>query len=202
MRCLSFVFMCTFGALVAGCQPGQLPPPVVPPVSPPVSQFEARPYLSQSLETVGPVDALAYYAALKILTSDELTLEHQRLLKAIDSTDNRLAHVQRVLLACLPGQTLVDLSLAVKSLEAVRHDADLHRELGDLFVLLNDQLTASAMIRSQDQDCAQSLLTARKKTKAQSGDLAICRRERDQLASKLQKLQDIERGLLDRQRQK
>jgi len=190
-------------SLIAGCLPVSSPPPQQTPSSPPVPTVEAGPYWHQTSETASLADAMAYYAALKTLTSDELGQEHQRLLAAIDSAETRIANVQLLLLACLPGQTLVDSAQAVKLLETARQDASLHREMGNLFILLNDQLTSRvATPKTQEQDCGQALRTARKKAKAQGAELSTCREERDDLAGKLKKLQDIERGLLDRERKK
>lgn len=202
MRRVAFVCCIIVCAVTAGCLPVKFPSAPAGQGAPPALTGEVGPYWHQVSAEVVPADALAYYAALKVLTSEELVLEYQRLLKALDSTDNRLANVQLVMLASLPGQPFVDGNQAVKALAAARQDSDFHRRLGDLFILINDQLVSCEKTISQDQECANALRVARKKAKTQGGELVACREERDDLAFKLKKLQDIERGLIDRGRKK
>lgn len=198
MRHVAFFCGVVLFALTAGCLPVQFPSASTSRAIPSVVSVEAGPYWHQESAEVGPADALTYYAALKVLTRDELVLESQRLQKALDAGGNRLVNIQLVMLACLPGQTLVDANQAVQALAAARQDSDFHRQLGNLLILINDQLASQETTKSLEHDCSQALLVARKKTKANGGELAACREERDDLAIKLQKLQDIERGLIDR----
>jgi hypothetical protein len=162
-------------------------------------------------------DTLAYYAALKTLSSDALSQEHKRLLEDMGrEPENRVPILQFVLLAVLPGQTLILPDQSTKLLETARLDADLHRQLGDLFILLGDQLSSHVTVQVQSKQDSKTLLSTRKKMTTQaeeltacrlerdelSDNLTVCRRERDGLAEKLQKLQNIERDLIGRERKK
>lgn len=188
--------------LLASCIPAKTPPPA-PPAPLPVEQPNAGPYWHSSGKNVNLADALAYYTALKTLTSDELGREHERLIKEADSAPgNRLPPLQLVLLAVLPEQALVGQEKAIKLLETARLNADLHRDLADLFVLLGDQLSSRLTAQDHSKQESQSLRSTRKKFKTQSEALAACRQEREDLAAKLQKLQDIERSLMERERNK
>jgi predicted ribosome quality control (RQC) complex YloA/Tae2 family protein len=190
--------------LLSGCLPTKnAPSPVSPP--PPVTKEsppEAGPYWHGTGSQVRLDDALAYYAALKTLKSEELSHEYQRLIEAAASPVNRLAHLELVLLAVLPDQSLVNPEEATRQLEAARQDADIHRDLGDLLILLDDQLDSRQTKQTQKQQGSQTLRSLRKKMKSQSEELEACRAEKEDLADKLQKLQDIEHSLMDRDRKK
>jgi uncharacterized coiled-coil DUF342 family protein len=130
--------------------------------------------------------------------------------------DNRLPALQSLLLAVLPGQALVPPDQSIKLLETARQDADLHRQLADLFILLGDQLSSHVTVQAQSKKGSQTLRSTRKKLSTQAEDLTECRQERDALAEdltacrqnrndldeKLQKLQNIERDLIGRERNK
>ena len=189
--------------VLPGCLPvTQTPPP------PPKTALQlpappgAGPYWHATSEQVTLADTLAYYAALKTLNSEELRHEYQRLLEAAAAPQNRLPHLQLVLLAVLPEQTLVEPSEATRQLATSRQDADFHRDLADLLILLDDQLTARLSVHSQSKQGSQTSLVSLSKYKKQTEELDACRLERDDLAEKLEKLQEIERGLMDRERKK
>ena len=214
--------------LLANCVPiTQKPAPdaakgVVPFPTPP----GAGPYWHATAEQVNPADALSYYAALKTLNSQELNHEYQRLLLAAAAPDNRFAHLQLLLMAMLPGQTLLAVDEATRHLEASRQDATFHRELANLLILLDDQLTSRQTTQQSPNPGKQEsppVRISQKKFKKQSEELASCqqesencqqelegcqqesescRQERTDLADKLQKLQEIERGMMDRERKK
>ena len=193
--------------LLCGClpiKPTTPPAPVVAappaPATPQPLPPEAGPYWHGPAGPVTQAEALAYYAALKTLKPSELSLEYQRLLEVVDTPTGRLARLQLVLLASLPGQTLVEKEEAITDLTATRQDADFHRDLADLLILLDDQLSSRMAVQGQNKEESQRLRAARKRLKNQSEALEECRTERDDLADKLQKLQDIERGLLGRER--
>lgn len=199
-----FVFSCLYlvFALTAGCVPVQVQPPASP-VPPSVSpQRKAGPYWHQEYGVTGLAEALTYYTELKELTADELIQEHQRLLDASEDSGNRIAKVQLVLFSCLPEQQLVDLKQAAQIVEDARQDTDFHPELGNLFVLIYDQLASLSVAKSQGQEYAQSLVVTQKKVRDQGRELASCREQRNEIAGKLQQLQDIERGLLEREQNK
>ncbi|MDD5758358.1 MAG: hypothetical protein PHI06_04680 [Desulfobulbaceae bacterium] len=197
---LSFFLLLTF--IMTGCLPIQPSQPVAPPPAP-VLKLSAGPYWHSDGPEATLADALAYYGALKPLTSDELDSEHKRLLQAIESSPgDQVPALQLVLLAGLPDQKLVTPEQAIKFLETARQNADLHRQLADLFILLNDQLTSHVTVQAQSKQGSQTLRSTRKKLTTQSEDLNACRQERDDLAEKLQKLQNIERDLIDRDRKK
>lgn len=199
-RHLHHAIIALLALLLTSCVPTKTPPPPAPA---PVVQLNAGPYWHSTGKGANPADALAYYAALKPLTGDELRREHERLVKAADgSPGSGLPPLQLVLLAVLPGQDLIDQEKAIRLLETARQDTDLHRDLADLFVLLGDQISALRAADEQNKEESQSLRSTRKKFKTQSETLAACRREREDLAAKLQKLQDIERSLMERERNK
>ena len=188
--------------LLTGCIPANPPPPAstAPAAAEPAN---AGPYWHSSGQGVNQADALAYYTALKTLTKDELSREHERLVKGADSPpDNRLPALQKLLLAALPEQELIEAEQAIKLLETARQDADLHRELAGLFVLIGDQLASRLTVHSKNKQESQTLRASLKKCKTQNEALTACRKERDDLAAKLQKLQDIERGLMERELKK
>lgn len=205
--------------LLAGCLPlGTSNRPTEPAPSTPTAAADGGPYWHPASAEIGPADALAYYGALKTLSVDELSHEQQRLEAAIAEAGSPLPHLQRLLLACLPEQRLVDGDQARQSLAQARQDAALHRRLAPLFVLLDDQLVArQTPAQAQGKESGQgnqALRLCRQKAKAQAAELATCqgemaksqgevtacRDEREELAGKLQKLQEIERGLRDRER--
>lgn len=188
--------------LLAGCIPAKTPAPVPP--APVASELpNAGPYWHNTGQGVALADALAYYAALKTLTKDELGREHERLVKDTDSAPgNRLSALQLLLLAVLPEQGLIEAEKAIRVLETARQDADLHRDLAGLFVLLGDQLSARSAEHKQEKQEGQALRTTRKQLRDQTEALTTCRQERKDLADKLQKLQEIERDLLGRERQR
>jgi hypothetical protein len=198
------LIICPF-ILLAGCLPTKkAPAPSTPPApeakaSPPP---EAGPYWHATGRQIHMDDALAYYVALKTLKSEELGHEYQRLTEAVASPANRLAHLEILLLAALPDQSLVKPEEATKQLEAARQDADIHRDLGDLLILLDDQLGSRQTKQAQKQQGSQSLRSLRKKMKTQSEEMDACIAEKEELADKLQKLQEIEHSLMDRDRKK
>jgi len=198
---LSITLFLTF--LVASCVPIQPPQPIAAPPPPPVVKLTAGPYWHSDGPEATPADALAYYGALKPLTGDELDNEHKRLLQEVESSPgNQVPALQLVLLASLPAQKLVSPEQAIKFLETARQNADLHRQLADLFILLNDQLNSHVTVQAQSKQGSQTLRSTKKKLTTQSEDLNACRQERDELAEKLLKLQNIERDLIDRDRKK
>lgn len=159
------------------------------------------PYWHSSGKGVTPNDALNYYAALKTLTNDELAREQQRLQDEMASSPaNRLPALQLVLLAVLPNQTMISPQQSLKFLETARQDADLHQQMADLLILLADRLSSHLTVQAQSKQGSKTLRSTRKKLSNQSDELAICREERDDLANKLQQLQNIERDLLGRER--
>lgn len=190
--------------LVTGCIPTPPPPPAPAPkaASPPPAPPGAGPYWHATSDHVTLADTLAYYAALKTLKSDELSHEYDRLMEAAGAPENRLPHLQLVLLAVLPEQNLVEPEEATRQLETSRQDADFHRDLADLLILLDDQLTARAAVQVQSKQGNQTSRVSLKKFKKQTEELDACRQERDDLADKLEKLQEIERGLMNRERKK
>jgi len=218
MRPLARALIICLVCLLTSCVPTPPPPPVAaPPSPPPVKELNAGPYWHSTGTGANFSDALAYYAALKTLTSEELALEHKRLLAEMARTpDNRLPALQSVLLAVLPGQTMVPPDQAIKHLESARQDAALHRQLADLLILLGDQLSSHATVQTQSKQGSQTLRSTKKKLSVQTEDLTTCRQERDILAEalttcrqeydavaeKLQKLQNIERDLIERERKK
>jgi len=204
MRNLSHSLILFLVLLLASCVPTPPPQPtIVAPAPPPIIELNAGPYWHSSATGANLNDALAYYAALKTLSTDELNREHKRLLEEMESTpDNRVPALQLVLLAVLPGQTLIATDQAIKFLETARQDADLHRQLADLFILLGDQISSHVTVQAQSKQENKALRSTQKKLSTQAEDLATCHRERDDLAEKLQKLQNIERDLFDRERKK
>ena len=189
--------------LLTSCLPiTPAPTLAAPKTAPAAAPPGAGPYWHATSDKVTLADTLAYYAALKTLKSDELNHEYQRLLEAAAAPQNRLPHLQLVLLAVLPAQNLVEPGEATKHLESSRQDADFHRELADLLILLDDQLTARLSGQSQSNQGGQTSRVSLRKYKKQGAALDACRLERDDLAKKLQQLQEIERGLMDRERQK
>lgn len=199
-----FLLLCLL-CLLASCVPAQTPPPlpIVAPSAPPAIERDASPYWHSSGPKSTPSEALAYYAALKPLTGDELSNEHKRLMDEVEaSSDSGLPALQLLLLAALPGQTLVAPDQSIKLLETARQDADLHRQLADLFILLGDRLSANVSAHSKGNQDSRALRATQKKLSAQTEELTACRQERDDLATKLQKLQNIERDLIDRERKK
>lgn len=189
--------------LLTSCVPTPPPQPIVALPSPPVMELTAGPYWHSSGPEATIIDALAYYGALKPLTNDEISIEHKRLIQEMESApEDQVPALQLVLLAELPGQKLVTPEQAIKFLETARQNADLHRRLADLFILLNDQLSSHVTVQAESKQGNQTLRSTRKKLTNQSEDLTACRQERDDLAEKLQKLQDIERDLIDRDRKK
>lgn len=198
---LSITLFLTF--LVASCVPIPAPQPIAAPPPPPVVKLTAGPYWHSDGPEATTADALAYYGALKPLTGDELDNEHKRLLQEVESSPgNQVPALQLVLLASLPAQKLVSPEQAIKFLETARQNADLHRQLADLFILLNDQLNSHVTVQAQSKQGSQTLRSTKKKLTTQSEDLNSCRQERDELAEKLLKLQNIERDLIDRDRKK
>ncbi len=205
--------------LLANCVPSSPPPPqiIVTPTPTPVIELNAGPYWHSQGPGSTLGDALAYYAALKTLSPDELNHEQKRLLEELEATpENRLPALQLVLLAVLPGQTLIAPDQSIKLLETARFDAELHRQLADLFILLGDQLSSHITVQAQTKQGSQTLRSTRKKLSTQAEDLTACRQERDDvtvdltacrqnrddLADKLQKLQNIESDLIGRGRKK
>ncbi len=191
--------------LLSGCLPAAQPPPPPPAppkaATPPPTPPGAGPYWHATGEHVNLTDTLAYYAALKTLKPEELSREYQRLLEDAAAPENRLPHLQLVLLAALPAQTLLESEEATQHLEMSRQDPDFHRDLGNLLVLLDDQLTARPTVQSQSKKEQQTTSqVSLRKFKKQAAELEACRQERDELADKLQKLQEIERSLIDRER--
>lgn len=196
----------------SGClplKPTPEPPASVatPPAAPQPTPPEAGPYWHGDGGPVTMAEALAYYAALKTLKGSELILEHQRLLEAVGADDDRLARLQLVLLAALPGQTLVEPEAAISHLTSTRQDAEFHRDLADLLILLDDTLSSRQTAKGENKEEGQKLRSLRRKLKGQTEELEGCRKEqeecaaaREDLAGKLQKLQEIERGLLGRER--
>ncbi len=202
MRHLAHSLIFCLICLLTSCVPA-FPPQPTAATPPPVKELNAGPYWHSSGSGTDLAAALAYYAALKTLTNDELGREHKRLLEAMEGApDNRLSALQLVLLAVLPGQTLVATDQSIKLLETARQDADLHRQLADLFILLGDQLSSHVTVQAQSKQGSQALRSTRKKLSTQAEDLTTCRQERDDLTEKLQKLQNIERDLIDRERKK
>ena len=198
----SLFVSCLLG-LAVSCVP--LSPPssaVVKPSPPPVVEVAAGPYW-HSLGSDGPTarEALAYYAALKTLRNEELDREHKRLRGEIagSAEGGGLSALQLVLLAVVPGQTVIPPDQSIKLLETARQDAALHRQLADLFILLGDQLASRLTVQAQSKQGSQTLRSTRKKLTSQGDDLANCRRERDDLADKLEQLQSIERDLMNRE---
>ena len=199
----SLFVSCLLG-LAVSCVP--LSPPsssVVKPSPPPVVEVAAGPYW-HSLGSDGPTarEALAYYAALKTLRSEELDREHKRLRGEMADRPPEaggLPALQLLLLAVVPGQTVIPPDQSIKLLETARQDAALHRQLADLFILLGDQLASRLTVQAQSKQGSQTLRSTRKKLTSQGDDLANCRRERDDLADKLEQLQSIERDLMNRE---
>jgi len=203
MRHLAYFFTIGLVLLLTSCVPAPPSPITVVQAPPPVIEPSAGPYWHSSGTGVTLNEALAYYAALKTLSTDELSLEHKRLLADMETaTDHRLSALQLVLLSVLPGQTLVAPEQSVKFLENARQDADLHRQLADLFILLGDQLSTHVTVQVQSKQGTKTLRSTQKKLGTLAEDLTACRRERDDLADKLQKLQNIEHDLIERERKK
>lgn len=202
MRQLHRLIIAALALLLTGCIPANTPPPA--PTAPVAAEpANAGPYWHSTGQGVNQADALAYYTALKTLSKDELSREHERLVKGADTPpDNRLPALQMVLLATLPEQELIDQEQAIKLLETARQDADLHRELAGLFVLLGDQLASRLAVQNKNKQESQTLRASLKKSKTQNEALTACRKERDDLAAKLQKLQEIERSLMERELKK
>lgn len=212
MRSLLLALLLCPWLLFSGCLPlkqGATTAPSVAttPAPPKPSPPQAGPYWHGAGGPVTMAEALAYYAALKTLKGSELILEHQRLLEEVDSSEGRLARLQLVLLATLPEQTLMKPEEAITHLTSTRQDAEFHRDLADLLILLDDQLSIRLTAKGQEKEEGQKLRSLRKRLKSQTEELETCRTEReecrterDELAGKLQKLQEIERGLIGRER--
>lgn len=205
MRPLAHSLLLCLLCLLAGCVPAQPPPPlpIVAPAPPPPIERDAGPYWHSAGPETPLADALAYYAALKPLTGDEVQNEHKRLMDEVEgSPDTGITALQLVLLAALPGQTLISPDQSIKFLESARQDADLHRQMADLFVLLGDRLSSHVSVQTKSKQDTKALRSTQKKLSTQAEELTACRQERDDLATKLQKLQNIERDLIDRERKK
>lgn len=196
------LFLSCLLALVVSCVPLPSPPSsAAKPAPPPVIELAAGPYW-HSLGNDGPTsgEALAYYAALKTLRSEELDREHKRLRgEMAGPSAGGLPALQLLLLAVVPGQGLIPPDQSIKLLETARQDVTLHRQLADLFILLGDQLSSRLTVQAQSKQGSQTLRSTRKKLSSQGDDLANCRRERDDLADKLEQLQSIEQDLMNRE---
>lgn len=198
----SSLFVSCLLALAVSCVPLPSPPsPAAKSAPPPLIELSAGPYWhgqGNDGPTVG--EALAYYAALKTLRREELDREHKRLRgEMAGPSAGGLPALQLLLLAVVPGQGLIPPDQSVKLLEAARQDVTLHRQLADLFILLGDQLSSRLTVQAQNKQGSQTLRSTRKKLTAQGDDLANCRRERDDLADKLEQLQSIEQDLMNRE---
>ena len=195
------LILCPF-LLLSSCLPIIQAPPAQKETTQPPAPAGAGPYWHATSDLVTMADTLAYYTALKSLKDDELNREYQRLLEAAAAPESRLPHLQLVLMAVLPEQNLIDREEATRQLEMSRQDADFHRDLGNLLILLDDQLSSRQPAQSQSQGQQESQTPSRvslKKYKKQGEELEACRRERDDLADKLQKLQEIERDMMERE---
>lgn len=205
MRQLSCPLLLCLILLFTSCLPFKekpvTPPPAPPrPAAPPAAT--AGPYWHGKGGAATLADALAYYTALKTLKRDELSHEQERLAEAVDTNKNRLARLQSVLLAALPEQTFIDPDEAIEQLAMTRQDAEFHRDLANLLILLDDLLSSRQATQEQSKGEERRLRVARKRLNAKDDELETCLAEQKELAGKLRQLQEIERGLLDRERKR
>ena len=185
--------------LVSGCLPERAKSPAPVLISEGVLS-SSGPYWQGEGDMVTFQDLMAYYSALASLSDDELEAEHQRLGRAREAGGgDRINRLQRLMMALLPDKSVVPLDEGLTLVAEMQGQDQAYGYLGDFLELAEDQLAARQAHLASEGDCQRELTVNRKRAGVAAAELRSCRRERESLAKKLQKLREIEQGSMARE---